>query len=110
MRTRFTRNRLRIIAYADRQIVEARQLWTDDDGYLSPCGWHRLCEHLHQSRKAYRAAGLGLLSARIGWLHRRVMNHGMAATIDERVEVRSLWAFFDRLNAATVATWEGGRA
>ncbi len=110
MKKRSHRNRLRIIAYADQQIVEARQLWTDDDGYLAPCGWYRLCEHLHQSRKAYRAAGLGLLSARIGWLHRRVMNHGMAACRDERIEVRSLWAFFDRLNAATTASREGGRS
>lgn len=102
-------NRRRALAYADARLDLARRMVVDDDGYLPSGHWYGLCEHLHQARSAYAAAGLGLLAGRLAYLHRRVMSAGMDAARDERVEVRSLWRFFDRLNDATRLSMEGGR-
>lgn len=101
--------RRRILQFADGELATARIMRTDDAGYLAPGEWYGLCGHLHQARQAYRAAGLGFFAGRVGFLHRRVMNAGLAATADERVEVRSLWEKFDRLNAATRRSCEEGR-
>jgi hypothetical protein len=105
---KYLRERRRILHFADGQLAIARQFPTDQNGYLMPYGWNGLLLHLNQARKAYRAAGLGVLAGRVGFLHRRVMNEGMAAVIDERVEVRSLWEKFDRMNAATRLSCKGG--
>ena len=100
--------RRRILQFADGQLATARSLRTDVDGYLAPGAWYGLCGHLHQARQAYRAAGLGFFAGRVGFLHRRVMNAGLAATSDERVEVRSLWRKFDWMNSKTQFSFEEG--
>lgn len=106
---KYLRERHRILQFADEQLAAARRFPTDHYGYLFPQGWNGLLLYLHQARQAYRAAGLGVLAGRVGFLHRRVMNDGMAAVIDERVEVRSLWAKFDWMNEATRVSHEEGR-
>lgn len=106
---KYLRERRRILQFADGELAAARRFPTDHHGYLLPHGWNRILLHLHQARKAYRAAGLGVLAGRVGFLHRRVMNAGLAATIDERVEVRSLWRKFDWMNSKTQFSFEEGR-
>lgn len=104
----FLANRRRALAYGDAHLDLARRMVVDDNGYLPAGHWFGLCGHLHQAREAYAAAGLGLLAGRLAYLHRRVSS-AADTTRDERVEVRSLWRFFDRLNDATRLSMEGGR-
>jgi hypothetical protein len=96
-------NRRRLIEFADRQLGAARMMPTDDAGYLIPSLWMSLLIALNEARRAYRLAGFSLLAGRVGFLHRRVLNLGCGERRGDpvRVEVRSMWAFFDRLNEAT---------
>lgn len=104
----FFANRRRALAYADAHLSMAREMAVDGDGYLPAGHWFGLCGHLHQAGAAYAAAGLGLLAGRLAYLHRRVLAAGEVGR-RERVEVRSLWRLFDRLNDATRLSMEGGR-
>lgn len=107
---KYLRERRRILQFADEQLATARRFPTDHHGYLLPNGWNGILLYLHQARQAYRAAGLGVLAGRVGFLHRRVLNAGYAATVDDRVEVASLWRKFDWMNAKTGLSCEEGRA
>lgn len=105
-------NRRRITEFADRRLAAARAMPTDDAGYLLPSLWMSLLIALHEARQAYGRAGLTLLAARVGFLHRRALNLGCAARRGEPVciDVRSLWTLFDRLNEATQSACKEGRA